>query len=200
MMGLCAGSLDLLGHRCPSLAIVVAVNGRRRQFHVTCCASCRNAKGYLYGYAEDALHGCEFLALQTKATLPSLEYSVSVSAVARINGRSLFRCDVVVFAKQEQPEEFHESLRQIPMRWRSSLSSIMTSMASNGGGDEVGGGQGGGAADGMGVGSDGKRVGEHKVRQKFEGRRWREQRIAGRCIVHSVVAFARRPSGLCLQH
>lgn len=38
---------------------------------------------------------------------------------------------------QEQPEEFHESLRQIPMRWRSSLSSIMTSMASNGGGFDV---------------------------------------------------------------
>ncbi|CAM9516265.1 unnamed protein product, partial [Discosporangium mesarthrocarpum] len=32
---------------------------------------------------------------------------------------------------EEQPAEFQESLRQIPMRWRSSLSSIMNSMASN---------------------------------------------------------------------
>ena len=71
---------------------------------------------------------------------------------------------------QEQPEEFHESLRQIPMRWRSSLSSIMTSMASNGGFDEQGlangGGEGGGgsgtvdmdvAGDGKGTGPGGER-------------------------------------------
>ncbi|CAM9384517.1 unnamed protein product [Choristocarpus tenellus] len=51
---------------------------------------------------------------------------------------------------EEQPLEFQESLRQIPMRWRSGLSNIMNSMASNvslsgegrsaGGGDEAGGG------------------------------------------------------------
>lgn len=53
---------------------------------------------------------------------------------------------------QEQPEEFHESLRQIPMRWRSSLSSIMTSMASNGGFDEQGAANGGGGEGGTGSG------------------------------------------------
>lgn len=33
---------------------------------------------------------------------------------------------------QDEPEEFHETLRQIPMRWRSSLSGIMSSMESIG--------------------------------------------------------------------
>lgn len=68
--------------------------------------------------------------------------------------------------RQEQPEEFHESLRQIPMRWRSSLSSIMTSMASNGGIDEQGGESGSRAADMDVAGGDGKGVGaggERKV-------------------------------------
>lgn len=48
---------------------------------------------------------------------------------------------------QDRPEEFHESLKQIPMRWRSSLSSIMNSIASNGAFDDSG-GQGNGAGDG----------------------------------------------------
>jgi len=54
---------------------------------------------------------------------------------------------------QERPEEFHERLRQIPMRWRSSLSSLMASMASGGSLDEHGRGAGsravgcGGTAD-----------------------------------------------------
>lgn len=64
--------------------------------------------------------------------------------------------------QQEQPEEFHESLRQIPMRWRSSLSSIMTSMASNQGGSDddqkngacSNGGQSGSGDGGRGGGGD----------------------------------------------
>ncbi|CAM9440640.1 unnamed protein product, partial [Laminaria digitata] len=76
---------------------------------------------------------------------------------------------------EEQPEEFHESLRQIPMRWRSSLSSIMTSMASNGGFDEQGaangGGEGGTGTGGGGVDmdvGDGKGTGPGGERKRLE--------------------------------
>ena len=54
----------------------------------------------------------------------------------------------IFFNGQEQPEEFHESLKQIPMRWRSSLSSIMTTMASNGALDDNGGAQSGNGGEG----------------------------------------------------
>lgn len=82
------------------------------------------------------------------------------------------------FRLQERPEEFHESLRQIPMRWRSSLSCIMTSMASGGGLDEHGGATGGGGNGGTvgmnagggggggGTGGGGGGGGERKVRQR----------------------------------
>jgi len=84
---------------------------------------------------------------------------------------------------QERPEEFHERLRQIPMRWRSSLSSLMASMASGGSLDEHGRGAGsrsvrcGGTADmdiaGDGAGGGGGGGGgdgggsERKVRWEF---------------------------------
>lgn len=62
---------------------------------------------------------------------------------------------------QDRPEEFHESLKQIPMRWRSSLSSIMNSIASNGAFEDNG-GQGNSTGEG-GVNVDVELAGGGKV-------------------------------------
>lgn len=88
---------------------------------------------------------------------------------------------------QEQPEEFHESLRQIPMRWRSSLSSIMTSMASNGGFDEQGAANDEGGT-GSGSGAVDMDVGDGKTGPGGERKVMKPSHVQRRCAV-SVTAY-----------